>query len=153
MEFFKCSNDTKLEGYPDCAAQPDIEAYLEEKKIGFKILNQKIDFNSRGERAVRFNEMFVQTIEMKAGKFSDTGHRFRFNLFNRVDNWHKKTVQLDPFYDYVFFNSDTYDVPKDKKEIAEVYFRLMTDMITHDRKVFAIMDFFGALGGVSRVLL
>lgn len=39
MEFFKCSNDTKLEGYPDCAAQPDIEAYLEEKKIGFKILN------------------------------------------------------------------------------------------------------------------
>ena len=62
-------------------------------------------------------------------------------------------MKKDPFYDYVFYNSDTYDVPKDKSVIAEVYFRLDSDQITHHRVVFAIMDFFGALGGVSRVLL
>jgi hypothetical protein len=90
---------------------------------------------------------------MKAGKFSDTGHRYRFNSFHRTDNWYSNTEILNPFFDYVFYNSDTYDVPLDKVEIAEIYFRLMTDQITHKRKVFAIMDFFGALGGVSRVLL
>ena len=90
---------------------------------------------------------------MKAGMFSDTGHRYRYNIFHRVDNWYSKQVKLNPFFDYIFFNSDTYEVAKDKVEIAEVYFRLMTDQVTHDRKVFAIMDFFGALGGVSRVLL
>ena len=90
---------------------------------------------------------------MKAGKFSDTGHRFRFNSFHRTDNWYSNTEILNPFFDYVFYNSDTYDVPLDKVEIAEIYFRLMTDQITHKRKVFAIMDFFGSIGGVSRVLL
>jgi hypothetical protein len=90
---------------------------------------------------------------MKAGKFSDTGHRYRYNIFHRTDYWYTQTELLNPFFDYIFFNSDTYDVPKDKVEIAEIYFRLMTDQITHHRKVFAIMDFFGSLGGVSRVLL
>lgn len=90
---------------------------------------------------------------MKAGKFSDTGHRFRYNIFNRIDHWHTGKLILDPFFDYVFYNSDTWDVPKNKSEIAEVYFRLDTDQVTHHRKVFAIMDFFGALGGVERILL
>lgn len=52
----------------------------------------------------------------------------------------------------MFYNSDTYDVAKDKVEIAEVFFRLDTDQITHHRNVFALMDFFGAIGGVSTVL-
>ena len=90
---------------------------------------------------------------MKAGKFSDTGHRYRYNIFYRTDYWYTQTEKLNPFFDYIFYNSDTYDVPKDKVEIAEIYFRLMTDQITHHRKVFAIMDFFGSIGGVSRVLL
>jgi hypothetical protein len=152
-EFFKCSEDTKLPGYPECATPPEIETYLDDKKIGFKIINQKIDFNERGDTAVRYNEVFVQTIKMTAGLFSDTGHRFRYNIFNRVDHWITNSESTNPFFDYLFFNSDTYIVAKDKVEIAEVYFRLDTDQVTHHRKVFAIMDFFGALGGVSRVLL
>ena len=75
----QCSEKTMLPGYPACADPKDIESFLEDKKISFKIINQKIDFNERGPKAFRFNEVFVQTIEMKAGKFSDTGHRYRFN--------------------------------------------------------------------------
>lgn len=39
FEFHKCSNATKMEGYPDCATPPEIETYLESKKIGFKVIN------------------------------------------------------------------------------------------------------------------
>ena len=119
-EFFKCSDATKEPGYPECASPSDIENYLETKKIGFKIINQKIDFNERGPKAVRFNEIFVQTIDMRAGKFSDTGHRFRYNIFNRIDHWVTKYQTKDPFFDYIFYNSDTWEVPKNKTEIAEV---------------------------------
>ena len=64
---------------------------------------------------------------MKSGKFSDTGHRFRYNIFHRIDHWHTPYQKKEPFFDYVFYNSDTWDVSKDKLEIAEVYFRLDTD--------------------------
>ena len=114
-------------GYPECASSTDIYNYLETKKIGFKIINQKIDFNERGANAVRFNEVFVPTIDMRAGKFSDTGHRFRYNIFHRIDHWWWKGEKTNPFLDYIFYNSDTWEVPKDKTEIAEVYFRLDTD--------------------------
>ena len=90
---------------------------------------------------------------MRDGKFSDTGHRFRYNMFHRTDHWWTPKVIYNPFFDYVFYNSDTYDVELGRKEIAEVYFRLDSDQINHHRDVFAIMDFFGAIGGVSRVLL
>jgi len=38
-EFLKCTDATKLDGYPDCAPQEKIEEYLEKKKIGFKVIN------------------------------------------------------------------------------------------------------------------
>ena len=64
---------------------------------------------------------------MKSGKFSDTGHRFRYNLFHRTDHWYTANEKKEPFFDYVYYNSDTWDVSKDKLEIAEVYFRLDND--------------------------
>jgi len=65
---------------------------------------------------------------MKKGKFSDTGYRFRKNDFNRIDKWYPFGLQvIDTFFDLTFYNSDTFDVGKDSKVIAEMYFRLEID--------------------------
>lgn len=55
----------------------------------------------------------------------------------------------------MFYNSDTYPTAPTGSEnlIAEMYFRLEVDQISHTRNVYALMDFIGALGGVSDLLL
>ena len=37
------------------------------------------------------------------------------------------------FYDFKFFNIDTYTVSEDNQLVAEIYFRLEIDEIFHDR--------------------
>lgn len=49
----------------------------------------------------------------------------------------------------MFYNSDSFTVPKEKTELAEMYIRLEVDIISHSRVVFSSMDFIGSLGGVS----
>ena len=123
-EIHKCSNATKFKDYPECAPIEEIKKFIEKKFIAFKLINEKIYFNDRDELAVAYSEQFVQSIPMKAGKFSDTGHRFRFNQFFRRDYWYNNQRMTNPFYDYIFYNSDTFDVDENKLEIAEIYFRL-----------------------------
>jgi len=53
----------------------------------------------------------------------------------------------------MFYNSDTFDVPDRKTEIAEMYYRLEVDIVYHSRVVFSSMDFIGSLGGVSDFVL
>ena len=117
--------------------------------VAFKIINPKIDFNDRGDMAVRYSERFVPTIPMRVGKYSDTGHRFRYNHFIRQDYWVRTEQIINPFFDYVLFNSDTFDVDVDQVVIAEIYFRLETDQINHEREVFNFMDFIGTIGGIG----
>jgi hypothetical protein len=90
---------------------------------------------------------------MRSGSFSDTGHRFRYNQFQRTDYWWTKKNKVDKFYDYIFYNSYTFSVPEDKTVIAEMYFRLDASQVTHKRIVFSFMDFVASLGGINRVLL
>lgn len=97
--------------------------------------------------------MFIPSIPLKAGKFSDTGYRFRYNIFERFDQWYSQTLLTNIFYDYMFYNSDTFDVPDRKTEIAEMYYRLEVDIVYHSRVVFSSMDFIGSLGGVSDFVL
>lgn len=116
-------------------------------------MNEKIDFNDRDEKAVRLGEQFVPSIPIKSGTFTDAGHRYRYNKFLRTDYWYSGKKINDPFYDYVFYNSDTYEVEEDKTVLAELYFRLDSNQINHRRIVFSFMDFVGSMGGVSRILL
>ena len=90
---------------------------------------------------------------LKSGLFTDTGHRFRFNEFLRIDYWWRGYKAVDKFFDYVFYNHDIYEVPKTNTLIAQMYWRLNNDQIMHWRKAFSIMDLFGSLGGVSKILL
>ena len=53
----------------------------------------------------------------------------------------------------MFYNNDYFSVPKENTVIAELYFRLNSDQMSHYKRVFSFMDFLGAIGGVSRILL
>ena len=35
------------------------------------------------------------------------------------------------FYDFIFYNADTYELPEKPSVLAEIYFRLDVDMVTH----------------------
>jgi len=45
---------------------------------------------------------------MTPGSFSDTGYRFRRNIFERYDDWVPwSKIIINEFYDCTFYNSDT----------------------------------------------
>lgn len=79
FEAWRCSEDTKEPGDPDCASDEDIVKWIDTKMLAMKVINKKIDFLDFGDTAVRQNEVFVPIVPMKAGQFSDTGNRFRYN--------------------------------------------------------------------------
>jgi hypothetical protein len=154
-EVWRCTDDPsrKLAGYPNCASPEAIKTWMSTKMATLKVLNQKIDFLTRESFAVRNNEVFIPSITLKQGRYSDTGYRFRFNDFERYDYWWSSTLVHNYFYDFIFYNSDTYDVPMDQALAAEMYFRLDVDQVRHGRVVFTSMDFIGSLGGVSDFML
>lgn len=148
-EIHKCTNATRLPGYPECAPKEEMEKWLSTKYAAFKMINQKIDFTDRDEFAVRMNEIYVPAIPIKSGLFSDTGYRWRYNKFERYDKWWSQNMTTNLFYDFMFYNSDTFTVSEEETRLAEMYFRLEVDIISHSRVVFSSMDFIGSLGGVS----
>ena len=78
---------------------------------------------------------------MKLGFFSDTGYRFRKNAFNRKEDWYPfGSSVMERFFDIPYFNSDTFDVGEDNNVIAEMYFRLEIDQVTHTKIVKQLMD-------------
>jgi len=56
------------------------------------------------------------------------------------------------FYDFRFYNQDTYDVEIEKNTIAEIYFRVEIDSIIHTRKVENIYTWLEAIGGIPELL-
>ena len=88
-------------------------------------LNSKIDFTKFDMSAVRQNEMWLNSIRLKAGTFSDLGYRFRENSFNKGDHWFPGLgSSFLKFYDTVYFNTDIIGVPDDYPVISEIWFRL-----------------------------
>ena len=68
------------------------------------------------------------TLPIASGKYSDVGYRFRRNHLTREDlptpfsDTYAKISEA--FYDFQFYNQDTYDVSDESDLLAEVYFRL-----------------------------
>ena len=57
----------------------------------------------------------------------------RLNKFERLDRWYPWFAFMDTdifdyiFYDYVYFNQDTFKVKKDQIELGEIYWRIDGD--------------------------
>lgn len=57
------------------------------------------------------------------------------------------------FYDITFFSSDTIIVGKDYGTLVEMYFRINSDLITHNREVFTMMNWLGSIGGIQQIMI
>ena len=85
-----------------------IDNWVRYKKIALKIINQKIDFTTFNEYAVRYNELFAPSIPMAYPSYSDTGYRFRYNIFGRADGYLYPINSDNVFFDYFHYGSDTF---------------------------------------------
>ena len=69
---------------------------------------------------------------LDAGKFTDAGYRFRTNIFFHTDYvYFESPEKNNTFYDFKFYNHDTYDVSEDETRISEIYLRFDIDEIEH----------------------
>ena len=119
-----------------------------------RVLNNKIDFSKFDDGSIRQNEIWLPTVKFQPGLFTDQGFRFQENEFSKSDHWFPGMGQSSlKFYDVTFFSSDQINVPLDFKILAEMYFRIKSDAITHERTVFSIMDWLGAIGGIEDFLM
>ena len=141
IEVHVCNNGTKKEDDPECATEDEIEEWIATKQIQLKVIDNKIDFTNLDNYAVRQTEKWLPMVPLKKGSFSDTGYRFRKNSFERKDNWYPfANKYTEGFFDMTFFNSDTLSVGHDYTTIAELYFRLETEEVTHQRIVKQFSD-------------
>lgn len=76
-----------------CADPTAIDTFIQNKMVSMKLLNSKIDFYEFGETAVRFNEVFIPGVPMT--HYSDTGYRFRYNVFDRQDGPYVQKTDKD----------------------------------------------------------
>ena len=60
--------------------------------------------------------MFVPAVPMEAGSYSDTGYRFRYNIFERQDGYFIPIFIDNIFFDYFEFSTDTYKTSPKGKE-------------------------------------
>lgn len=119
---------------PECASPEAINEWTSQKRAIINSINNKIAYKNF-EHYIRQNELRLPSIPLKAGKFSDTGYRFRKNSFTGLDHWAPMVVtKEDEFYDYLFYSTDVMDVnPVENNLIAKLHFRIDTDKIEHDR--------------------
>lgn len=141
--------------YKEDLEADSIDNFTRNKMIGLKIINQQIDFTGFKDYDVRQNELFVKTIPMATPYYSDTGYRFRYNVFDRADGYIYPDKDEDIFFDFFEYNTDIFNSAPVGMEntIAEMYFRLEVDQISHGRDVYDFMDFIGDLGGVPAIML
>ena len=122
--------------------------------IHWSVLNEKLDFSKWDNDHIRQNEIWLPTLPMIPGKFTDSGYRFRENIFNNGYNiWPTAKSSKDRFFDVFEYSSDTLSVGLDYPVIAEMYFRISVDRLVHSRTVFRVMDWLGAIGGVEDILM
>ena len=75
-------------------------------------------------------------------------------MFSKQDFWIPGIAyHVDKFHDLILFSSDSIVVGDDYMTIAEMYFRLNTESISHSRVVYSMMDWLGSIGGIRDILL
>lgn len=102
------TDNADLKLYEEDLEANTIDNWVRLKRATMKILNQKIDFTTYDDYAVRYNELFIPSVSMAYPSYSDTGYRFRYNLFERKDGYIIPTDVDNVFFDYFEYNTDTF---------------------------------------------
>ena len=63
-EILKCTEESRLPGYPECATDPEISEFLQRRRAFFKIISEQVDFNDRSEVAIRSNEIYTPSMPL-----------------------------------------------------------------------------------------
>ena len=91
----------------------------------------------------------MPAVSLRPGLFSDTGYRFRKNIFERIDNWVPGFSEIkNKFYDIRLYNSDQIVVGKNYMKVLDAYFRIDIDEILHQREVYRLFNWIAAIGGI-----
>ena len=119
-------------------------------------MNEKIDFTKWGTKhargSIKENEMWLPAVQLKAGIYSDVGYRFRENKYSKTDHWFPLMGESDEtFYDCLHFSSDELNVDMNHTKVAELFIRLKTDRMFHERRVFSFIDWLGSIGGIEEI--
>ena len=81
-----CSGDDCETVDPPCMLPAEIDDWTKTKRAMFKVINNKVDFTDFNSHSKQ-SEMFLPSIDMSPGHFSDQGFRFRWNIFTGIDKW------------------------------------------------------------------
>ena len=153
-EFVKCHDEIRKADDPPCKGRDEINEWLKTKSVHLRVLNDKIDFTTFNDDTTRKNEIWMPVLKFKPGLYSDAGYRYRENTFDKKDHWFPGIGKsLEKFYDMTFFSSDEIEVGQYYNTIAEMYIRIKTDSISHERQVFSLMDWLGSIGGIEQILI
>ena len=152
-EFLKCTESQRKDGDPPCESMKNINKWLSTKAAHMRVLNMKIDFTLYSDQIIRQNEIWLPAVQLKAGIYTDQGYRFRENTFEKADHIIPGAGEgAQRWFDITFFSSDPIVVGDDFTILAEMYFRVKSDSISHSRSVYTIMDWLGDLGGIGEIL-
>jgi hypothetical protein len=67
--------------YEEDLKADSIDNWVRYKKVFIRIINQKIDFTTFNYYAVRYNERYTPSIPLAYPSYTDSGYRFRYNIF------------------------------------------------------------------------
>ena len=96
----------------------------------------------------------LKSIPLKANKYTDTGYRLRKNIVETYDSWITAAQTNKVFFDLRNYNYDQFDVDSRYfPYIAQMYFRLETSQIHHQREEYSFSDLLGDMGGICDILL
>lgn len=87
--------------------------------------------------------------------FTDTGYRFRRNVYEQEDYWYWPIKKESVFNDFTLFNHDefTSDLKTSNRIlIAELWYRNEVNQLNHTRTVIQIEDFLGRIGGIFGIV-
>jgi hypothetical protein len=110
------ADGANLRLYEEDLEADSIDNWVRLKRASMKIINQKINFITFEENAVRYNELHVPSVPLAYPNYSDTGYRFRFNLFERVDGYILPDDVDNIFFDYFEYNTDTFPSAPEGRE-------------------------------------
>ena len=111
-----CNEKSRIEGDPQCSSEAEIDKWMANKKIQFKMIDQKMDFTTDQDKSnVKKTMKSGKTIPLSRDTFTKAEIEYRRNIVESKKSpykfWESKSSY---FYDYVLvvFDSFTKDDSK-----------------------------------------
>ena len=135
-----------------CESEDNIDLFLSDKVLSLRYIQKSINFMK--DDYVAYSSQMLSAFKLY-GEFTDAGYRFRPNLFDRVNKWYWPFSESSVFYDLTFFNHHPFRINKKNIKttlIAEIYYRVDTNLIEHQKYVTGFSDFLDSLAGMMGFL-